>query len=80
MALSNQVSVWYVCSPVERGRPPPLTDTVSCDTRPFHKFDKFCKEETIMGKGNNSQKNDKKNKKAKKDSKTPASKAADKKR
>ena len=44
---------------------------MSC--KPFHNF---CEEEKIMGKGNNSQKNDKKNKKPKKDSKTSASKPA----
>ena len=79
MALSNQVSVWYVCSPVERGRPLPLTDFVSCESWPFHNFHKFCEKETTMGKGNNSQKNDKKNKKPKKDGKAAASKPSDKK-
>ncbi len=46
-----------------------LTGSVSCDAEPFPTF---CEEEKIMGKGNNSQKNDKKNKKPKKDSKTAA--------
>ena len=50
-----------------------LTGSVSCDAEPPLTF---CEEEKIMGKGNNSQKNDKKNKKPKKDSKTAPSKPA----
>ena len=42
------------------------------------RFSNFNLEETIMGKGNNSQKNDKKNKKPKKDAKKPAAKSSSK--
>lgn len=44
----------------------PHTDSVSRESTPFNQLDK---KERIMGKGNNSQKNDKKNKKVKKDAK-----------
>lgn len=54
-----------------------FTGSVPENAGPFHTF---CEEEEIMGKGNNSQKNDKKNKKPKKDSKTQVSKPADNKR
>ncbi len=67
----TNVAIWYVCHPTERGCPPPITeavsrDTVWCDSGRFHWLDD---KERIMGKGNNSQKNDKKDKKVKKDSK-----------
>ena len=62
---------------MERERLPPLTDSVPHGSGRFHKS---CEEEKqIMGKGNNSQKNDKKNKKAKKDSKKPEIKSVEKK-
>ena len=61
---------------MERTRQPPLTDFVP---RGSARFPKFCEEEkNIMGKGNNSQKNDKKNKKPKKDSKKPEIKSVEK--
>ncbi len=46
-----------------------LIGSASGDAEPFHTF---CEEDKIMGKGNNSQKNDKKNKKPKKDAKAAA--------
>ncbi len=67
----TNVAIWYVCHPTERGRPPPFAetgsgDTVLHDSGRFHRLDD---KERIMGKGNNSQKNDKKDKKVKKDAK-----------
>jgi len=60
------VAIWYVCRPAECGCPPPFAEAVSRDTGRFNRLDD---KERIMGKGNNSQKNDKKDKKVKKDSK-----------
>jgi hypothetical protein len=51
---------------VERECLPPLTESVPRDSG---RFNRLCKKERTMGKGNNSQKNDKKNKKVKKDAK-----------
>ena len=57
--------------PKECERSPPFAGAVSCDkvSRGTGRFNRLDDEERIMGKGNNSQKNDKKDKKDKKDSK-----------
>ena len=60
------VAIWYVCRSTERGCPPPFIEVVSRDTARSRGSKA---KEKIMGKGNNSQKNDKKDKKDKKDSK-----------
>ena len=64
-------AIWYLGLPTESGCPPPfaeaeLRDAVLRDSERSNRLDD---EEKIMGKGNNSQKNDKKDKKDKKDSK-----------